>query len=64
MPQPYSGQAFLLPFKGPGGIERVFRDTPSMISGTVQASPMKLYTVIVLLKTYQNTKRNFLKSYV
>ena len=30
-----------------------------MISGTIKASQMKLYTVIVLLKAYQNTKRNF-----
>ena len=30
-----------------------------MISETVTASPMKLCTVIVLLKTYQNIKRNF-----
>ena len=30
-----------------------------MISGTIKASPMKLCTVIVLLKAYQNTKRNF-----
>ena len=44
-----------LPFKGPMG---VFRD-PLMISGTSKASPMKLCTVIVLLNTYQNTKRNF-----
>ena len=34
---------------------------PLMISGTIAASPMKLCTVIVLLKTYQNTKRNFQK---
>ena len=27
-----------------------------MISGTIKASPMKLCTVIVLLKTYQNTE--------
>ena len=32
-----------------------------MISGTIQTSLMKLYTVIVLLKAYQNTKRNFQK---
>ena len=44
-----------LPFKGPRG---VFRD-PLMISGIITASPMKLCTVIVLLKAYQNTKRNF-----
>ena len=30
-----------------------------MISGTSKASQMKLCTVIVLLNTYQNTKRNF-----
>ena len=33
--------------------------TPLMISGTIKTSPMKLCTVIVLLKAYQNTKRNF-----
>ena len=32
-----------------------------MISGTIKASPMKLSTVIVLIKAYQNTKRNFQK---
>ena len=32
-----------------------------MISGTIKASPMKLCTVIVLLKAHQNTKRNFQK---
>ena len=32
-----------------------------MISGTIKASRMKLCTVIVLLKAYQNTKRNFQK---
>ena len=47
----------VLPFKGPRG---VFRD-PLMISGTIKASPMKLCTVIGLLKAYQNTKRNFQK---
>ena len=36
----------------------IFRD-PLTISGTVKASLMKFYTVIVLLKAYQNTKRNF-----
>ena len=52
---PYSGQAFLA-IKGPGGL----RDSPPplMISGTVKASPMKLCKIIVLLKVYQNTKRN------
>ena len=46
---------FILPFKGlEGGLQR----TPIMISGTIQASPMKCCTAIVLLKTYQNTKRN------
>ena len=30
-----------------------------MISGTIKANRMKLCTVIVLLKVYQNTKRNF-----
>ena len=29
-----------------------------MISGTIQASPVKLCTVIALLKVYQNTERN------
>ena len=38
--------------------EGVFRD-PLMISVTIKASPMKLSTVIVILKAYQNTKRNF-----
>ena len=33
--------------------------TPLMISGTIKASPMKLCTVILLLKAYQNTERNF-----
>ena len=32
-----------------------------MISGTIKTNPMKLCTVIVLLKTYQKTKRNFQK---
>ena len=32
-----------------------------MISATIQGSPMKLCTVIVLLKAYQNTKRNLQK---
>ena len=32
-----------------------------MISGTIKANPMKLCTVKVLLKVYQNTKRNFQK---
>ena len=32
-----------------------------MISATIKASPIKLCTVIVLLKAYQNTKRNFQK---
>ena len=31
-----------------------------MISGTIKTSPMNLCTVIVLLKAYQSTKRNFL----
>ena len=29
------------------------------VSGTIKASPMKLCTIIVLLKAYQNTKRNY-----
>ena len=32
-----------------------------MISGIIKASQEKLCTVIVLLKAYQNTKRNFQK---
>ena len=48
--QPYSGQAFL-PLKRPGG--------SLGISGTIKASPMKLCTLIVQLKAYQKTKRNF-----
>ena len=39
----------------------VFRD-PLMISGTIKASPMKLCTVIVLLKAYQNTKIVFFRN--
>ena len=35
--------------------------TPLMILGTIKTSPMKLCTVIVLHKVYQNTKRNFSK---
>ena len=49
-------QAFL-PFKGRG----VFWN-PLMISGINKSSPVKLCAVIVLLKAYQNTKRNFRKS--
>ena len=30
-----------------------------MISVTIKGSPMKLCTVIMLLKAYQNAKRNF-----
>ena len=30
-----------------------------MISGTIKTGKMKLCTVIVLLKAYQNAKRNF-----
>ena len=30
-----------------------------MISGTIKVSPMKLYTVIVLLKAYQNAEGIF-----
>ena len=37
-------------------------ETPHlMISGTIKAIPMKLCTVIVLVKAYQNTKRKFQK---
>ena len=32
-----------------------------MISGTIKANSMKLCTVIVLLKAYKSTKRNFQK---
>ena len=32
---------------------------PLTISGTSKTIPVKLCTVIVLLKAYQNTKRNF-----
>ena len=35
---------------------------PPMISGTIQASPMKCCTVTVLRRAYQNTRRNFQKS--
>ena len=70
---PYLSQAFFLPFKGPNGslgkypyfnpiqARGVFR-YPLKISATIQASPMKLSTVIVLLKAYQNTQINFQKS--
>ena len=44
-------------FKGPrGGLSG-----PLMISGTSKDSQINLCTVIVLLNTYQNTKRNFQK---
>ena len=36
--------------------------TEIIISGTIQAIPMKLCTVIVLLKAYQNILRKFQKS--
>ena len=43
-------------------VQGVFRTPPHlMISGTFKASPVKLWTVIVLLKAYQNTKGNFQK---
>ena len=45
---PYKARLFLSFFKCPGG--------PPLISGTIKVSPMKLCTVIVLLKAYQNTK--------
>ena len=35
-----------------------------IISGTIKASQMKPCTVIVLLKTFQNTKRKIKKSYL
>ena len=38
--------------KGPGGLSL---ETPSKISATIRASPMKLFTVLVLLKAYKNT---------
>ena len=47
----------VLQLKSPRGL----RD-PLMISGTIQGSPLKLCTVIVLLEAYQNTERNFKKS--
>ena len=56
---PIQARLFLL-FKCPSGGGEIFRG-PLMISGTIKASPMKLCTVIVLLKAYQNTKRNFQK---
>ena len=43
-----------LPIKGPGGS----LGTP-MISRTIKASPMKLCTVIVLVKAYRNTEKDF-----
>ena len=46
-----------LPFKGPRGS----LGTPLMISGTIKASPIKLCTVIVLRKAYQNTERKYPK---
>ena len=42
---------FVYRFKVQGG--------PLMISETIEASPMKLCTVIVLLSAYQNAKINF-----
>ena len=42
-------------------VRRDIRDS-LMILRTIEASPMKLCTAIVLLKAYQNTKRNFPKS--
>ena len=49
---PYSDQG-LLSFKGPE--TGLLATPPLMISGTIQESPMKLCTVMVLLKTYHNT---------
>ena len=49
-----------LPFKGPRGGGGSL-GTSLMISGTIKASPMKLCTVIVPFKAYQNTKGNFQK---
>ena len=43
--------------RGGGGSLR----TPLMISGTIEAGPMKICIVIVLLKAYQNTRKNFQK---
>ena len=42
-------------------IQRWVSRDPLMISGTIKASQMKLCTVIVPLKAYQNKKRNFQK---
>ena len=56
MINPIQARLFL-PFKGPRGS----LGTPLMISGTIKASSLKLCTVIVLLKVYQNTKRNVQK---
>ena len=40
-------------------------ETPSlMISGTIKANHMKLCTLIVPLKTFQNTKKIFHESYL
>ena len=70
----YNGSSFVIPFTPIQARlfyclkvqERVFKPPPPppspMISGTIQASTMDLCTVIVLLKAYQITKRNFQKS--
>ena len=39
-------------------VQGVFRDPPKTL-GTIEGNPMKLCRVMVLLKVYQNTKRNF-----
>ena len=56
MLNPIQARLFL-PFKGPRGGGSL--GTPLMISGTIKARVIKLCTRIVLLKAYQNTKRNF-----
>ena len=43
-----------LPFKPP--------PPPLTIYGTIQAIPMNLCTAVILLNSYQNTLRKFLKS--
>ena len=37
----------------------VFRETPPYYLRNIKARQMKLCTIIVMLKTYQNTERNF-----
>ena len=58
--QSYPQIFIVLTLFGPGFIYRlkvqevVFRD-PHKISGSIQGSPVKLCTLIALLKVYQNT---------